>query len=325
MLILRHAWLNLWDKHMTTGRINQVSKNQSPVLSHWQPNLQTNLHSLKNASCRTWAQRILLSSHLFKQPQPRHAETHAINRSNLTKQQAVFHSLQLDAKLGIHQKYKYKLSNTLQVRRPAGMRRLYPPIRARRSTRGDNWNAKLKHFFNAKTYTSEATSTFALITSSAASRNMRAHQILLTAGTANPSKFRLPDKKDLGEKRHRQNKQTSVAKQPQNSGQSRTQKHPLTSPNTFESIILPDAWTRQQKRPADALARRFTLSQNGYGAYKSSRGNVSPRQTYTTKKKQIKLRLAQYRWKNILTKKNHKEKSGHTQSRMWPLWSKCQL
>ena len=24
-LILRHAWLNLCDKHMTTGRINQVS------------------------------------------------------------------------------------------------------------------------------------------------------------------------------------------------------------------------------------------------------------------------------------------------------------
>ena len=23
--ILRHAWLNLWDKHMTTGRINQVA------------------------------------------------------------------------------------------------------------------------------------------------------------------------------------------------------------------------------------------------------------------------------------------------------------
>ena len=22
--ILGHAWLNLWDKHMTTGRINQV-------------------------------------------------------------------------------------------------------------------------------------------------------------------------------------------------------------------------------------------------------------------------------------------------------------
>ena len=25
VLILRHAWLNLWDKHMTTGRINQVT------------------------------------------------------------------------------------------------------------------------------------------------------------------------------------------------------------------------------------------------------------------------------------------------------------
>ena len=28
MFILRHAWLNLWDKHMTTGRINQVTTNQ---------------------------------------------------------------------------------------------------------------------------------------------------------------------------------------------------------------------------------------------------------------------------------------------------------
>ena len=25
LFTLRHAWLNLWDKHMTTGRINQVS------------------------------------------------------------------------------------------------------------------------------------------------------------------------------------------------------------------------------------------------------------------------------------------------------------
>ena len=30
MLILRHAWLNLWDKHMTTGRINQVSMPKEP-------------------------------------------------------------------------------------------------------------------------------------------------------------------------------------------------------------------------------------------------------------------------------------------------------
>ena len=29
LFILRHAWLNLWDKHMTTGRINQVTTFQS--------------------------------------------------------------------------------------------------------------------------------------------------------------------------------------------------------------------------------------------------------------------------------------------------------
>ena len=45
MLILRHAWLNLWDKHMTTGRINQVSKNQFSMLSHKKLRLSTNLHS----------------------------------------------------------------------------------------------------------------------------------------------------------------------------------------------------------------------------------------------------------------------------------------
>ena len=29
LFILRHAWLNLWDKHMTTGRINQVCKRKT--------------------------------------------------------------------------------------------------------------------------------------------------------------------------------------------------------------------------------------------------------------------------------------------------------
>ena len=29
MLILRHAWLNLWDKHMTTGRINQITNSKT--------------------------------------------------------------------------------------------------------------------------------------------------------------------------------------------------------------------------------------------------------------------------------------------------------
>lgn len=38
LFILRHAWLNLWDKHMTTGRINQVT---------------TSLHSLFKGSNST--------------------------------------------------------------------------------------------------------------------------------------------------------------------------------------------------------------------------------------------------------------------------------
>ena len=33
LFILRHTWLNLWDKHMTTGRINQVSIVHSPALA----------------------------------------------------------------------------------------------------------------------------------------------------------------------------------------------------------------------------------------------------------------------------------------------------
>ena len=31
LFILRHAWLNLWDKHMTTGRINQVTVLSTPT------------------------------------------------------------------------------------------------------------------------------------------------------------------------------------------------------------------------------------------------------------------------------------------------------
>ena len=33
LFILRHAWLNLWDKHMTTGRINQVTTDSVWVVS----------------------------------------------------------------------------------------------------------------------------------------------------------------------------------------------------------------------------------------------------------------------------------------------------
>ena len=46
LLKLRHAWLNLWDKHMTTGRINQVTISRTLSerawrlqrdCSHWLP------------------------------------------------------------------------------------------------------------------------------------------------------------------------------------------------------------------------------------------------------------------------------------------------
>ena len=33
--VLRHAWLNLWDKHMTTGRINQIDI--FPLILHSRP------------------------------------------------------------------------------------------------------------------------------------------------------------------------------------------------------------------------------------------------------------------------------------------------
>ena len=36
LFILRHAWLNLWDKHMTTGRINQVTVLSGCHRAHWQ-------------------------------------------------------------------------------------------------------------------------------------------------------------------------------------------------------------------------------------------------------------------------------------------------
>ena len=34
LFILRHAWLNLWDKHMTTGRINQVTTIRMHRMQH---------------------------------------------------------------------------------------------------------------------------------------------------------------------------------------------------------------------------------------------------------------------------------------------------
>lgn len=77
-------------------------------------------------------------------------------RNYSTMQQAFYHSLRIDAKLEILQKYKYKFSNTLQFRRTAKfLRRLHSPIRIHPQKRLKDWNATLEYFFNAKTYNSE--------------------------------------------------------------------------------------------------------------------------------------------------------------------------
>ena len=41
LFILRHAWLNLWDKHMTTGRINQVTISTCTKVQHQYSRLAT--------------------------------------------------------------------------------------------------------------------------------------------------------------------------------------------------------------------------------------------------------------------------------------------
>ena len=60
LFILRHAWLNLWDKHMTTGRINQVAT--MPMKTYLISSLRTDQHAQEfvNRSkfigrVRTWA------------------------------------------------------------------------------------------------------------------------------------------------------------------------------------------------------------------------------------------------------------------------------
>ncbi len=56
LFILRHAWLNLWDKHMTTGRINQVTFLSDPILHtaatprdapHWAGRYETSHNKLE--------------------------------------------------------------------------------------------------------------------------------------------------------------------------------------------------------------------------------------------------------------------------------------
>ena len=46
LFIPRHAWLNLWDKHMTTGRINQITiRGLSHPLLDWAFSLHINIQT----------------------------------------------------------------------------------------------------------------------------------------------------------------------------------------------------------------------------------------------------------------------------------------
>jgi len=57
LFILRHAWLNLWDKHMTTGRINQVtfqmiSNNPHSLLAEAPQNCEEKKRVTSNGGCQ---------------------------------------------------------------------------------------------------------------------------------------------------------------------------------------------------------------------------------------------------------------------------------
>ena len=79
MLILRHAWLNLWDKHMTTGRINQVSRAKSIP---WRASICSTLQICllrfafsatfrkKNAEFRSYTTDAIFGPHSWKLPEP---------------------------------------------------------------------------------------------------------------------------------------------------------------------------------------------------------------------------------------------------------------
>ena len=82
--------------------------------------------------------------HISSSPRRINAAAKHSARNYPTMQQMFFHSLRIGAKLGILQKYKYKLSNTLQFRRTAGWEgcicQFAPILRKDWRTRMLNWN-----------------------------------------------------------------------------------------------------------------------------------------------------------------------------------------
>ena len=158
MLILRHAWLNLWDKHMTTGRINQVSKIQSSMFTHQRLKItyeftfsmllrHANLHS-------AWAHRILLLSHF--------SSNHNYNLRNASRKSKLpdqaphgFPRNAIGCETRNSSKVRIQILKHFATPKSCRLEKLYLPTRTCCFTRETNNNAELKNFFNAKAHTSE--------------------------------------------------------------------------------------------------------------------------------------------------------------------------
>ena len=91
LFILRHAWLNLWDKHMTTGRINQVTtvhlllcRALRLLLMTWGSRLQTGVHqtSRRGVNCSQSQQFFVSPSRRNKRAWQKLQLDHLVPRSH---------------------------------------------------------------------------------------------------------------------------------------------------------------------------------------------------------------------------------------------------
>ena len=155
MLILRHAWLNLWDKHMTTGRINQVSKIQSFVFAHQRLKITYELNSV--CVCvmhKARTHRILHSSHF--------SSNHNYNSWNMSRKlklpDQAPNELPFNA-IGCEtwnsSKVRIQILKHGATPKSCRLEKLYLLTRICCFNRETNKNAELKNFFNVKTYASD--------------------------------------------------------------------------------------------------------------------------------------------------------------------------
>ena len=123
----------------------------------------TNLHSVCYCVMRIYIQHERTEFyfyHTFQVITTTTCETQVVSRNYPTKHHMDFHAMQLDAKLGIHQKYEYKFSNTLQLRRAAGLKscifQLAPVASQEKPTTMLNWKT-----FSMRRLTHPNSTTFA--------------------------------------------------------------------------------------------------------------------------------------------------------------------